>query len=60
MLLLKTKRMILRNFKLSDAAAVYTYAKNPKIGPIAGWPVHTSIAESASMIEKYFMSPHIY
>ena len=46
--------MILRNFKLSDAAAVYTYAKNPKIGPIAGWPVHTSIAESASMIEKYF------
>lgn len=60
MLLLKTKRMILRNFKLSDAAAVYTYAKNPKIGPIAGWPVHTSIAESASMIEKYFMSPHIF
>lgn len=52
--------MILRSFKTSDAPAIYEYAKNPKVGPIAGWPVHTSVAESARMIEKYFMSPHIY
>lgn len=38
-----TNRMILRNFQLSDAPSVYQYAKNPHVGPIAGWPVHTSI-----------------
>lgn len=43
---IKTNRLILRNFQSSDAASVYKYAKNPKIGPIAGWPVHTSIEDS--------------
>lgn len=55
-----TKRMNLRNFKLTDAASVYQYAKNPNIGPIAGWPVHTSVANSRYFIKAYFMSPHIF
>ncbi len=55
-----TKRMNLRNFKLTDAASVYQYAKNTNIGPIAGWPVHTSVANSRYFIKAYFMSPHIF
>ena len=55
-----TNRMILRNFRLSDAPSVYKYAKNPHVGPIAGWPVHTSIENSRYYIESYFISPHIF
>ncbi|MCB6840233.1 GNAT family N-acetyltransferase [Weissella viridescens] len=57
---LNTDRLTLRHFKTSDAASVYHYASNPKIGPIAGWPVHQSEAESRFYIENYFMSPHIF
>lgn len=57
---LATKRLILRNFQLNDAADVYQYAKNPNVGPIAGWPVHQSIADSRHYIAEYFISPHIF
>lgn len=57
---IKTNRLILRNFQSSDAASIYKYAKNPKIGPIAGWPVHNSIEDSKYFIENYFMSAHIF
>lgn len=57
---LTTERLILRNFKLSDDKSIYNYAKNPNIGPIAGWPPHTSVENSRYYIENYFMSPHIF
>lgn len=38
----KTERLIIRPWKESDAASLYEYAKDPAVGPIAGWPVHTS------------------
>ena len=34
---LQTKRLILRPWQESDAEALYKYACNPNIGPIAGW-----------------------
>ena len=37
-----TERLILRPWKESDAESLYEYAKDPLVGPIAGWPVHTS------------------
>ena len=43
---LQTKRLILRPWQESDAEALYKYACNPNIGPIAGWPPHTSIGNS--------------
>lgn len=43
---ISTKRLCLRPFTPDDAPSIYQYAKNPKIGPIAGWPVHTSVANS--------------
>ena len=41
-MILKTERLILRPWKESDAECLYHFAKNPKIGPIAGWPPHKS------------------
>ena len=38
---LETERLILRPWKEDDAESLYKYAKNPEVGPIAGWPVHT-------------------
>ena len=40
---LQTKHLILRAWKESDAEALYRYARNPNVGPIAGWPPHTSV-----------------
>ena len=39
---LVTERLILRPWEEKDAAELYDYAKDDRVGPIAGWPVHTS------------------
>ena len=44
--MLETKRLILRHWEDSDAESLFEYAKDPDIGPIAGWPAHQSIDES--------------
>ena len=44
--MLKTERLLLRKWQESDADSLFEYAKNPEIGPIAGWPPHKSIEES--------------
>ena len=44
-------RLILRPWRESDAESLYKYAKDPKIGPIAGWPVHTSVDNSKEIIK---------
>ena len=47
---LVTKRLILRAWQESDAESLYKYAQNPAIGPVAGWPPHTSVEESAQSL----------
>ena len=39
---LETDRLILRPWDEADAEYLYNYAKDDRVGPIAGWPVHTS------------------
>ena len=53
---LETERLILRPWKEDDAESLYKYAKNPEVGPIAGWPVHTSVENSREIIKKCFGS----
>ena len=48
--ILETRRLVLRPWRETDAASLYEYARNPNIGPIAGWPVHTSIENSREII----------
>ena len=34
---LKTERLVLRPWKDEDAENLYEYAKDPRVGPEAGW-----------------------
>lgn len=40
---MEKQRLILRSWTENDAESLYNYAKVPAIGPIAGWPPHTSV-----------------
>ncbi len=46
---LETERLILRPWEEKDAEECYKYAKDPRVGPIAGWPVHTSVECSCTV-----------
>lgn len=38
-----------------DAEGLYAYAKDPEVGPKAGWKPHASVEESAEIIRGIFM-----
>ena len=57
---LETKRLILRPWQQSDAIELYKYAKDPQVGPIAGWPVHTSVENSRDIIGTVLSAPQTY
>ena len=57
---LETERLILRRWKDSDAENLYQYAKDPEVGPIAGWPPHQSIDESREVIRNVFNGKEAY
>ena len=43
--MIKTERLILRPWVDEDAENLYEYAKDPDVGPSAGWPAHKSVEE---------------
>lgn len=51
---LETERLILRGWSRKDAPALYEYAKNPNVGPSAGWKPHESVYESREIIDRIF------
>lgn len=57
---LETKRLLLRPFTDGDAADVYEYCKDPRVGPPAGWPPHRDLAESLEIIRTVFARPEVY
>lgn len=57
---LETPRLFLRPFRESDAADVYGYAQDPRVGPIAGWTPHQSEAESLEIIRTVFSAPGVF
>ena len=57
---LYTDRLILRGWEEADAESLFEYAKNPKVGPIAGWPVHDSLEFSKMAIREYLSLPGTY
>ena len=52
---LETERLRLDMFTEDDAADLYAYAKNPKVGPHAGWSPHKDIEESLQIIRELFL-----
>lgn len=59
-MILQTKRLILRPWKEEDAESLYKYAKDPLVGPIAGWQPHTSVANSQEIIRTVLSQPETY
>lgn len=59
-MIIETERLILRPWQDSDAEDLYTYAKDPKVGPIAGWPIHTSVENSLDIIHNVLSAPETY
>ena len=59
-MVLNTKRLILRPWNESDAESLYEYAKDDRVGPIAGWPVHTSVENSREIIKSVLSAPETY
>ena len=57
---LVTDRLILRPWQESDAESLYSYAKDPQVGPISGWPVHTSVENSREIIKNVLSAPETY
>ena len=56
----ETERLILRPWEEKDAKSLYKYAKDPKVGPIAGWPVHTSVENSLEIIKNVLSEDETY
>lgn len=46
-MILETERLILRPWEEKDAAALYEYARDPRVGPAAGWPPHTKCGKQS-------------
>ena len=57
---LTTERLILRPWAETDAEDLYRYAKDGRVGPIAGWPPHSSVDNSAEIIRTVFSAPETY
>ena len=53
-MIIETERLILRKWTQDDAESLFIYAKNPNVGPIAGWPPHKNIEERRDIIENVF------
>ncbi len=60
MMIFKTENLILRPWEEADAKCLYHFAKNPNIGPIAGWPPHESVEDSLNIIKTVFAKRETY
>ena len=56
----ETERLILRPWCEEDAEELYKYAKDPDVGPMAGWPVHVSVEDSRNIIRGVLSAPETY
>ena len=60
MLTLETERLILRPWEETDAEECFKDAKDPRVGPIAGWRAHTSVENSRQVIRNVLAVPETY
>ena len=59
-MLIFTERLILRPWNESDAESLYKVAKDPEVGPIAGWNPHKNVAESRDVIKNILSGEECY
>lgn len=58
--MIETERLILRPWRETDGEALYRYASDPDVGPVAGWAPHTSVENSVEIIRTVFAAPETY
>lgn len=58
--MIKTEHLILRKWRDGDAESLYEYAKDPDIGPIAGWQPHKSVSKSLDIIRHVLNGAECY
>lgn len=58
--MLQTERLILRKWTEADAESLFEYAKDPDVGPIAGWQPHRSAEESLDIIRNVLNGKECY
>ena len=56
-MIFETERLILRPWEEADAESLYEYAKDDRVGPAAGWPVHTSVENIRETIRGVLSEP---
>ena len=59
-MMIETCRMCLRPWRDEDAPALYRYASDPRVGPIAGWPVRGDGEASREGIRGVLSEPETY
>ncbi|WP_165170130.1 GNAT family N-acetyltransferase [Adlercreutzia sp. ZJ242] len=59
-MVLTTERLVLRPWEEGDAEDLYRFAKDPAVGPIAGWPPHTSVENSREVIRDVLSVEETY
>lgn len=59
-MVLNTERLMLRKWTEADAESLFEYAKDPEVGPIAGWPPHKNKDESLNVIKNVFNGAECY
>lgn len=57
---LETNRLTLRPWTEADAPALFRWARDPEVGPRAGWEPHASVEESAKIIHEVLAVPESY
>lgn len=57
---LQTERLILRPWQDADAEECFRYARDPRVGPAAGWPAHTDVEESRRVIRDILAVPETF
>ncbi len=53
MKIIETQRLLLRPWREEDAEDMYEYAKDPRVGPNAGWTPHKSLADTRIVIHGF-------
>ena len=59
-MIIETNRLILRHWEEWDAESLYEYARNPIVGEMTGWAVHTSVEYSLHIIREFLSKDETY
>lgn len=57
---LQTQRLILRKFRDSDLEDLYEYAKDPDVGPNAGWEPHSNRYITRKILNNFIQKDEVW